>query len=47
MKKNVIKVPRNTFVVAMKLGRKAGRMKDRRAPRGGAKNRQREFLSEV
>ena len=46
-KKNAKKVPRNGSAVAAK-SRKAGLapMKDRRTPRGGAKNEQKEILEE-
>lgn len=46
-KKRKPKKPRNIVVLGMILTRKAGRMKDRRAARGGAKNDQPELTAQA
>lgn len=40
-------VPRNTSVLAMFLSRKGGSMRDRRAPRGGARNSHRDIMADT
>lgn len=40
------KQPRDLITLGMLLTRKGGPMKDRRAPRGGAKNDHRELMKE-
>lgn len=39
--------PRNSIVPVMVATKKSGKMKDRRAPRGGAKNKQKEYLKDI
>ncbi len=46
LKKRKMKKPRNMVVLGMLLTCKAKVMKDRREPRGGAKNEQRELLDD-
>lgn len=47
MKTTTQSQPRNTFVtlMAQQYGGKGGVMKDRRAPRGGSKNKKAAYLS--
>lgn len=46
-KKRKMKKPRNMVVLGMILACKGKVMKDRRAPRGGARNEQREYLDDA
>ena len=42
-----LRKPRSLVVLGMIVSRKGGPMADRRLPRGGARNRQREIMAEA
>lgn len=46
-KKRRLKKPRSAVVLGMILTRKGGFMRDRREPRGGARNEQRDLLDQA
>jgi hypothetical protein len=47
IRKHKMKEPRELVTLGMILNCKGGPMKDRRAPRGGARNHKREFQAEA
>lgn len=43
MKKQKLPKSRNAYVLPMTLGRKSNKFKDRREPKGGARNKQQDY----